>query len=232
MRAEGAGTALDLAHMRPQRAQQLMGIQGRQLVAELNGTCCHRLTLEGRLPQSIASTRTFGEDTNDIHAIESAMATFIVTATYKLRRSNQLASRITLFTTTNKHKPGYQSWYREIRLDQPTADPGVIIGAVMEAVRALYRPLVQYHRAGIALHDFVPGSHLQIDLLGTVDGANYDRSKGRMAAVDALNNRYGKRTVRYASEVVASQWRPKYHLRSPRYVSRWGELPEVRLLVN
>jgi DNA polymerase V len=228
MRAEGAGTALDLAHMRPQRTQQLMGIQGRQLVAELTGTCCHTLTLEGRLPQSIASTRTFGEDTNDLYAIESAMATFIVTATYRLRRSNQLTTRITLFTTTNKHKPGYQSWYREIHLQQPTADPGVLIREVMQVFRALYRPSTLYHRAGIALHNLVPDGQLQTDLLGAVNSTAHDRSKGRMAAVDALNNRYGKRTVRYGSEVLARQWRPKYQLRSPRYVSRWDELPEVQ----
>lgn len=229
MRAEGVGTALDMARLRPQRAQQLIGIHGRQLVAELNGTCCHKLTLEGKLPQSIASTRTFGEDTGDIYAIESAMATFIVTATYKLRRSQQLTSKVTLFSTTNRHKPGYQSWYREIQLPQPTADPGVIISAVMNTFKQFYRPQIMYHRAGVALHNFVPDAQLQTDLLGSIDTNAHDRSKSRLAAVDSLNNQYGKRTVRYASEIVATTWRPKYQLRSPRYVSRWAELPPIHV---
>ena len=227
MRAEGVGNALNLSKLRPQRAQQLMGIQGRQLVAELNGTSCYKLTLEGKLPQSVASTRTFGEDTGDIHAIEAAMATFIVTATYKLRRSNQLTCRVTLFATTNRHKPGYQSWHREIHLPQPTADPGIIINAVMNSFKEFYQPQIMYHRAGVGLHNFVPDSHLQTDLLRTIDTTGHDRSKSRLAAVDALNNQYGKRTVRYASEIAATTWRPKYQLRSPRYVSRWDELPHI-----
>ena len=228
MRAEAVGTALDMANLRPQRAQQLMGIQGRQMVAELNGISCFPLSLEGKLPQSIASTRTFGEDTSDRFAIEAALATFITTATFKLRRSQQLTCRLSLFATTNKHKPGYMSWYREIHLQQPTADTGELIGIVTRAFKEFYNPQVRYHRAGITLHDFVPDTQLQTDLLGMIDSAAHDKSKQRMAAVDTLNNRYGKRTVRFAAELVAQQWRPKYLLRSPRYVSRWSELPSVK----
>lgn len=230
MRANGIGSGLDMANMRPQRAQQLMGIQGRQMVAELNGISCYKLELEGKLPQSIASTRTFGEDTSDPYAIEAALATFVVTASYKLRRSQQLAARITLFATTNKHKPGYNSWWREIKLNQPTADPGILISLVKEAFDSFYSPHVQYHRAGITLHDFVPDGQLQTDLLGIIDTGLHDKTKDRLRAFDALNNRYGKRTVRYAAEMIATQWRPKYLLRSPRYVSRWGELARVHPL--
>jgi DNA polymerase V len=228
MRAEGISNALDMANLRPQRAQQLIGIQGRQMVAELNGISCFPLTLEGRLPQSIASTRTFGEDTGDSYAIEAALATFITTASFKLRRSQQLTRRITLFATTSKHKPGYASWYREIRLPQPTADPGVLVRAVTEAFHEFYNPRISYHRAGVALHDFVPDNQLQTDLLGNINTITHDRSKRRMIAFDTINQRYGKRTVRLASEDLGRAWRPKYLLRSPRYVSRWDELPKLR----
>ncbi len=227
MRAEGISNALHMACARPQRAQQLMGIHGRQLVAELNGTSCYPLELEGKLPQSIASTRTFGEDTSDPYAIEAALATFVTTASFKLRRSQQMTKRITLFATTNKHKPGYTSWWREVRLDQPTADPGILIAKAREAFHEFYSPQIMYHRAGITLHDFVPDSQLQTDLLGTINSTIHDRSKDRMLAFDAINQRYGKRTIRMSSELMASQWKPKYQLRSPRYVSRWNELPQI-----
>jgi len=229
MRGEGISTAFDMAELRPQRAQQLMGIAGRQMVAELAGTSCFTLTLEDKLPQSIASTRTFGEDTNDPHAIEAALTTFVTTAAFKLRRSQQLTTRVTFFTTTNKHKPGYESWHRELRLLQPTADTGLLNALVTAAFRELYNPAVRYHRAGITLHDFVPGGQLQTDMFGHIDVSGHDKSKDRMTAFDAINNRYGKRTIRFAAELIANQWRPRYNLRSPRYLSRWNELPEVKL---
>src|SRR4029077_20354739 len=40
LRAEGIHTALDLRQMSYKRAQQLMGIHGRHMVYELNGTAC------------------------------------------------------------------------------------------------------------------------------------------------------------------------------------------------
>jgi DNA polymerase V len=62
LKAEGVGTAWALAQLRPQYAQQIMGVHGRQLVSELNGTACHGLSRELKSAQSILRSRTFGED--------------------------------------------------------------------------------------------------------------------------------------------------------------------------
>jgi DNA polymerase V len=227
IRAQGIGTALDVSRLRPQRAQQLMGIHGRQMVAELQGVSCCPLDLEGKLPQSIASTRTFGQDTSSSEAVEAALATFITTASFRLRRSGQLSSRVSLFATTSRYKPGYRSWYQELKIPQPTADPGVLIPLITNEFRKFYRPDIQYHRAGITLHDFVPDTQIQTDLLGSINTDHYDKSKSRMAAFDNINNLYGRRTIRFAAELAAATWKPKYLLRSPRYVSRWDELPSI-----
>lgn len=228
MRGIGVGTAYDMARLRPQQAQQLMGIQGRQLIAELQGTCCHRLTLEHTLPQSIAATRTFGEDTNDTYVLEAAFATFVANASFKLRRSNQLTHRISIFATTNRHKPGYQSWQQTVHLKQPTNDTSTLITAARQAFHGFYMAGVQYHRAGITLHDFSPETLLQTDLLGTIDIARHDSAAKRMRAVDTINNKYGKHTMRIAAELTGNTWVPKHQLRSPGYVSNWSELPLIR----
>jgi DNA polymerase V len=228
LRAEGVGNAWSLRNLRPQRAQQLMGIHGRQMVSELQGVSCYSLTLEDRLPKTIAATRTFGEDTDDQYAIEAALTSFATKAAFKLRVSYQLARHVSLFLTTSRHKPGYRTWGQEITFQTPTADTGHIISAVIQAFRQLYRPGMQYHRAGVNLYDFKP-LQLQTDLLGSVDQAEHDRSQARMAAVDGLNARYGKHHVYYAAEDLGKAWQPRQHLRSPRYVSHWEELPGVKI---
>src|SRR6185369_11969690 len=111
---EGIGTALALSRLRPQHAQQLMGVHGRQLVAELNGTPCHKLTREHAVAQSIMRSRTFGEDTNEPHVLESAIATLTAQAAFALRKDGLLARRIGFFTNTSLHKPGYRRWVQEI----------------------------------------------------------------------------------------------------------------------
>lgn len=228
MRGEGVGTAEQLRQLAPRRAQQLMGIHGRQLVTELNGISCHPLELEGKLAQSITRTRTFGEDTNSAYAIEAALSTFTSQASYRLRQSGQLTKRAGLFLTTSKHKPGYRSWSREIAFDVPTTDAGLIAQTIQELFSALYTPHALIHRAGVWLRDFVPADQLQTDLFGSVDVAAHAKAKTRMQAIDHINQRYGRRTIRLAAEELASAWKPKYNLRSPRYATRWDELPQIR----
>lgn len=224
MHIEGVANAWQMRNLRPQHAQQLMGIHGRQMVAELQGTACYPLTLEDRLPKTIASTRTFGEDTNNPYAIEGALASFVSKACFRLRVSGQLTRCISLFATTNRHKPNYRSWSQTIVLQTPTADTGQLISAVISEFRKLYQPGVLYHRAGVNLFDLYP-EQLQLDLLGEVSSPTHERSLARMAAIDGLNKRFGKHRVHYASEDLGRVWQPRQSLRSPRYVSHWNEIP-------
>ncbi len=230
LQAEGVHDALQLSQLRPQHAQQLMGIHGRQLVAELNGLSCYPLEREGKAQKSIARTRTFGEDTGDIGSLEAALASFAAKAAFRLRVDHQLARRAGVFATTNKHKPGYQVWRRETYFPVPTADTGKLIASVVDLFHKFYNPHVKYHRAGVWLQDFVPVDHLQTDVFGSVNVAAEGRSKARMQTLDSINERFGRGKIRYAAEALGNKWEPKHRLRSPRYVTRWNELPVVHTL--
>ncbi len=229
LRAEGITTALQLTNLSPRLAQQLMGVHGRQMVAELNGLSCYRLSQQDKPQKSIARTRTFGEDTGDFNAIQAAMANFAAAASFRLRRERLLTQRLGIFITTSKHKPGYRVWSRETALELPTADTGTVLAAAMNLLDQVYRPGQLYHRAGIWLHDFIPAKALQIDLMGERSPGTIDASCNRMQVLDNLNQTYGKRTVYYAAEDLAQAWQPKHNIRSPRYVSRWAELPKLNI---
>ncbi len=229
LKAEGIFSAWQLACCSPKRAQQLLGIHGRQMVAELNGTCCHPLQQEGKRQKSIARTRTFGEDTSKATVIEAALANFTAQACFRLRREGQLTRRAGFFLTTSRYKPGYKTWSREVQFSTPTADTGLILGSLTDLLVKVYNGSQLYHRAGVFLHDFIPAGSLQTDLLGYVDSELFDRATARMQAVDQVNNRWGKYTLRLAAEDLGNKWQPKHRLRSPRYVSQWDELPKVRI---
>jgi len=55
-----------------------------------------------------------------------------------------------------------------------------------------------------------------------------------VAAMDVLNNRFGRDSVRLESSTVASKgadiavWATKQERRSPRYTTRWAEMPIAR----
>ncbi len=230
LRAEGIGNALQLSQLSPRKAGQLMGVRGRQLVTELNGVSCFPLESGHQKPKSILRSRTFGEDTHDSSVVETALASFAATAAFRLRRSGQLAKQAGIFIDTNKHKPGFRRWTKETAYRTPTADTGQLISGVISLFSEIYNPDMSYHRAGVWVHDFVPASQLQIDLFGETDPGKHDRDQSRMRAVDSLNERFGKRTVRYAAEDLAGQWQPRRRICSPRYTTHLEELPRAKII--
>lgn len=229
LRAEGVGTAWGLATMRPQHAQQLMGIHGRQMVSELNDVACIGLTPEHDPAKSIMRSRTFGEDTTETYVLEAAVATLGAQAAFKLRQEGLLARRIGFFANTNRHKPGYQRWVHELKLDMPTNDSGKIISLLVAELGSVITRHPMCHRLGVFLYDFVPHAALQTDLLGLVNTDHHDRATARMQAVDVINQRWGRGKICFAAEGLSKSWQPKHQIRSPRYVSNWDELPEAHI---
>jgi len=230
LRAEGIGNALALSRLRPQHAQQMMGIRGRQLVAELSGICCYEFAAEHAATKSILRSRTFGEDTNEVHVLEAAVASLTTSAAFTLRKEHLLAQRIGVFANTNRHKPGYQRWVEEIKLDQPTNDTGRIISLLVERLGKLHAGTQKFHRLGVFVFDLVPENSLQTDFFGLVKTSAHDAATARMAAIDAINKRHGKGKLYFAAEGLSKSWQPKHEIRSPRYLSSWAELPEARII--
>ena len=229
LRAEGIYNALDLARTRPRQAQQLMGIHGRQLVAELNGQACHPLEAFGRIRQTVMNGRMFGQDTSDFTVVEAAIASLTARAAFSLRREGLRARSASLSLSTNRHKPGYEWQQLGVRFATPTADTGHITAQLVSAAQSLFKDKKSYHRANILLYDLVGQAILQTDLLGEVNIKDYDAESARLQAVDAINSRYGKTTIHYAAENLSDAWLPKHSLRSPRYTTNWQELPTATI---
>ncbi len=229
LQAIGITNAYDVSRLHIGLARQLMGVHGEHLVYELNGTSCLPLELEGKVRKSIARTRTFGEDVSDMYVIEAAIASFIARAAFRLRQSNQLTRRASLFIATNRHKPGYRKNVSEVRFNMPTADTGALTEALVRALGGIYDARAAYYRAGVMLYDFVPAQVLQTDLLGNINVDRHIRSVTRMQALDSINERYGKHHLYYAAEDLGNKWEPRRGLRSPSYTSSWEDLPSVKL---
>ncbi|HSX07187.1 MAG TPA: Y-family DNA polymerase [Candidatus Saccharimonadia bacterium] len=228
LKAEGVHSALDLRLMNPRQAQQLIGIRGRQMQTELNGISCLPLAHEHKPQQMVMRGRQFGEDTRDFYVIESAIASLSARAAAALRREHQLARRAELVLRTNYHRPGYQQVRETVRFYTPTADTGTITSQLVRLLASNYHSL-DYHRADVLLYDLLPETGLQTDLLGTVNLYDNQKSHNKMKAIDTINLRHGKGTVKFAAENLSQIWQPRRRLMSPRYTSAWNELPEVHL---
>jgi DNA polymerase V len=50
-----------------------------------------------------------------------------------------------------------------------------------------------------------------------------------MHVIDSLNNKMGPNTVFYGAQGIQRTWSMRQDLRSPRYTTKWAELPVMNL---
>ncbi len=229
LRAEGLYNALELSLMSPQLAQQCMGVHGRRLVTELNGTSCYPLEIFGKVRQTIMHGRQFGEDTNHLEVVEAAIARLGGRAAAKLRGEELLARGGALQLSTNRHYPGYQRLGRHLRFDTPTADTGLITSRLAQVLADIFNPKLFYHKANVFLYDLTSQHNLQPDFFNHLDLKELAASQARLGAFDALNSRFGPSTIRYAAEDLSTTWKPKHNHTSPHYTTDWQDLPIIQV---
>lgn len=59
------------------------------------------------------------------------------------------------------------------------------------------------------------------------NGQNREKSARTMAALDFLNERYGRDTVHLGSAGLTRRWEMLHENRTPRYTTNWDELPKA-----
>ncbi len=226
--AMGIRSVLDLRDADAETIRSRFSVVTERTVRELRGVSC--LALEAMVPdkQQIMSSRSFGRYVYERPALEEAVATYIGRAAEKLRRQDALAGALMVYIRTNpfsESEPQYQKALT-IALPQATADSRVLVGWGLRMLRRIYRPGYAYQKAGVMLSELRPRRMQQGSLFTGVE--EDARAQRLMVAMDALNNRYGRGTLRVAAEGTGAAWRMKRERLSPGYTTDWAGLAVVR----
>lgn len=226
LRGEGVRTALDLKRTRDAWVQRRMTIVGLRIVHELRGISCLPLQLVEPPRKGIACTRSFGHPVTGLPELREAVSAYAARAAEKLRRQNLAASYLSLFIRTNLHNgdPKY-SGGAGVELSPATAYTPALIRAALPLLERCFKDGFRYWKAGVILDGLVPPNRVQEDLFGT---ANPEREARVMSALDAVNARFGRGTMRTAAEGTEQGWRMKQEKLTRRYTTRWDDLPRIR----
>jgi DNA polymerase V len=144
----------------------------------------------------------------------------------KLRGEGLAAANLHVFLQTNSHRrdlPQYSAGLM-IELVQPTSSTPALIGAALTGLKKIYRPGFAYRKAGVMLTGLTAAAMRQQDLFRPAPRDN----TALMHALDRINDRWGRETVRYASSGLAKPWCMTREHKSPAYTTRWKELPVVK----
>lgn len=225
----GIHSAYDLKMSDAATMRQTFNVVMEKTVRELNGTSCLSLEQVRGPQQQILSTRSFGRAVRDLQSLEEAVTLYTTRAGEKLRQRRLYAGSIYVYIRTSPFRDATQQYDNNLRLPLhiATNDTLQLVQAALAALRQIYRPGYDYMKAGVSLGELVTAEAQQQDLFQST--TTHEKAGRLMHALDTINQKMGRATLRLASEGVQSQqpWRMKQELKSPAYTTCWDELLAV-----
>ncbi|AMO24069.1 Y-family DNA polymerase [Ramlibacter solisilvae] len=240
----GVRTVLDFVRADAAAIRKSLSVVVEKTLLELRGTACLSIDDSPAPNKQILVSRSFGKSITSADEIVEAVSEFASRAAEKLRNQGSVAGAISVFFSTSPFRKNDRQHEANATfpLIRPSADSTLLVGTAMEGVRRLYRSGFNYAKAGVMLVDLQEadaGQQGELDLFSSVSGtAEMPRSTGRdrsklMDAMDTLNQRFGRDSVRIGSATLVSggsetrSWAAKRERRTPRYTTRWDEMPMV-----
>jgi DNA polymerase V len=223
LQAMGISTVDQLRRADPKQLRARFGVVMERTINELRGMSC--LELEEVLPpkKQIVSSRAFGSMVTTCRELEEAVSTYAARAGEKLRRQSSTCDAVHVFVETNRFRedqPQYNN-AMTVPLTVATNDTRRLTAAALYGLQRIYRPGYQYKKAGVMLMELAPAAMHQATLFSNPD----PKSEAIMAVMDGLNAEYGRNTVSLGSAGIQKRWSTLFQNRTPRYTTRWDELP-------
>ena len=224
----GIATALQLREADAETIRTRFSVVLERTVRELRGISC--LELEEVVPekQQIMCSRSFGTLVYELAELEEALASYIGRAAEKLRAQDALAGALQVYIRTNIFKPEVPQYQKGLTVPLPeaTSDTRLLVASALRILKRIYRPGYGYHKAGVTLLDIRPRGNQQFSLFAA-SGVASARCGKLMEALDGINQRYGRGTLRLAAEGVEKGWQMRRGNLSPRYTTDWNGIATV-----
>ena len=223
---QGIYTALDLKNSDERQIRRHLGLPGLRTVMELRGESCIPIEQCPANRKSIVSSRSFRRPITELADLKEAVSSYISIGARKLRDQGLAAANLHVFLSTSRFRTNIPrfSGSRMIMLPQATSCTPALIKAGIAELTALYKQGYQYNKAGIMLTELSNAEMYQQYLFIQSEEAG---NKTLMEALDRINDRWGRDTLRYGSSGLARTWCMKQVWKSPAYTTSWAELPVV-----
>lgn len=226
----GIRTGWDLAQADPKRIRRQFSVTLERTALELRGIPCIEMNDFHEPRQRVMTSRSFGKLTGNLGEIREALRQHGQRGAEKLRIQGSLARAVLVFLKTNPFRTDLPQYSPSlvVELSRPTDDSREILHAAGHALQRIYRQGYLYQKGGVMLLDLVDASRQQLSLLDTPQSdTDRQRNTKLMAAMDALNQRMGRDTVKLGMPSLGAAWHLRCGHRSARWTTRWDELPTI-----
>jgi DNA polymerase V len=225
LRGKGIETARQLRDADRRWVRQRMTVVGARIVEELRGVSCIPLEKCPQGRKSVTCSRSFGVPVKSQGELREAVATYMTKAAERLRHSRLAAGVVTVFINTSRFDPGPQySNSATFELAYTTDSTDELLAWALRGLEQVYRPGYRYKKAGVMLNRLTPADELSMRLFGD---EQFEKSRRVMRAVDEINARHGRGTVRFGAAPAKGRWETKFLRRSRCYTTCLDEVLRV-----
>lgn len=228
LEAMGIKTVLQLADSDIRFIRKHFSVVLERTVRELRGEPCLELEEFTPVKQEIICSRSFGGRITEYEDMRQAICSYATRAAEKLRNQHQYCRFISAFVKTSPFAPDepYYGNSASVKLLTPTQDSRDIIEAAIRCLDVIWRNGHRYQKAGVMLGDFYSQGVAQLNLFD--DNPPRKNSQKLMDVLDHLNAENGRGTLYFAGQGIQQQWQMKREMLSPRYTTRFADLPTVK----
>lgn len=206
--------------------RRLLTVTGARVALELRGIRCLPFEQFSVKKHSITCSRSFGQTITNYIQIKEAVLYFLTRACEKMRKNNLAAHAVTVFIGTDRFRPTPEPYSNSATYSStyPTDGNQKIQEWTLQTLEKIYKKGFEYRKAGIILSGLVPKENLTKRMF---DDEKFQQQHKLMKAIDEINQKFGKDTVRFGSVKTEGRWKMKQTRRSQSYTTNWNEILEV-----
>lgn len=218
----GIYSAHDLYQSSEKYLRKHFNVQMEKIILELRGIPCYPIEKK-QIKQSISSSRSLKEKTNEKEIVLSHIIRHIHIASEKLRREQGecLSIQVQLIHIHNQKR-----YYNQLNytLFMPTSDTSQLIGVAKKLFNQSFREDRFYKKTGIILGNIKRNDQHQMDIIHQKN----KKSCILMKSIDSINKKIGKGSISF-SRPARKKTKENSNLNlSKRYTTRWNELLKIK----
>ena len=206
--------------------RRLLTVVGARVALELRGVKCLPLEQVNTKKHSITCSRSFGQTISARSQIKEAIFYFLTRAAEKMRKHNLAAHAVTVLISTDRFRPVPAEYSNSATYSStcPTDSNQELQRWAIQTLETIFKSDYEYRKAGIILSGLVPAENTTKRMF---DDETFKRQHDLMKAVDEINQKFGKDTVRFGCVRREGAWKMKQVHKSPSYTTNWNELLTV-----
>ncbi len=219
-------TALDFINLPDEWVKKQMSILGLRLKRDLEGVPSIQLEEVVSSKKSIATTRSFKNILTIFSSLEERITTYTLLGAEKLRKQKSYATALHIFVRSNPFDPKAEQYRNGCTITLPYAtDSNFILNRyALMGLRNIFKPGIEYKKAGVILLGLTPSSSRQINLFEQ-DTAKHT---ALMETLDKIHRRYGPHRMKLASQDLKQTWKMKREHLSNRFTTEMNEIIRVK----